>query len=391
MQWEVISGGVLGVLRDGVPDNTFDAVLCDPPYGIKFMSHKWDVSVPSAETWAEILRVLKPGGHALAFGGTRTYHHLVMAMENGGFEIRDQLAWIYGQGMPKSLNVSKAIDKKAGAVRPVTGTRTLRGTAALSTKEKGGTYSVGGGGKGRKVEVAVTGNATEDAKLWDGYGTALKPSLEPICLARKPLDGNVAENCLTHGCGALNIGGTKMPRDPSDASRWSKTGSKAGKNLAMSGDNYARDPKPDTDARWPANVIFDEEAGAALDEQAGERPSGARASGVRKGMGFHGANGDGGPAIVGSTGGASRFFYQAKVSPTERGDSKHPTMKPVALTTYLAKLLLPPSGGRLLVPFSGVGSEMLGALLAGWQEVLGIELDPNFAQFSRERLAKCIT
>lgn len=388
-------GDVLEQLS-ALEDCTFDAVLSDPPYGLKFMAsrNKWDHSVPSSEVWAEILRVLRPGGHVLSFGGTRTYHRMVCAIEDGGLEVRDQLAWIYGSGMPKGANVSKAIDKSAGAQRKVIGSRILQGTAALTTKERGGTHSVAISGKGRSVEVPITAPATEMAKAWDDFGTNLKPALEPICLARRPLEGKVHENVLKWGCGALAIGATRIGESGATMKASGPTGEK--RSVYGSGINgkceIARLPM----GRWPANVIMDEEAGAALDAAVGNRPGmsggGSHKPGYKGGM-FGGI--DSPNTARGDQGGPSRFFYSAKVSPSERNAglekvNNHSCLKPIALTTHLAKLLLPPNTGRprrILVPYSGTGSEMIGALLAGWDEVVGIEMSLEYAEMARDRIA----
>ena len=398
---KILHGDVIESLR-GAADNSFDACLCDPPYGL-FMSKKWDYDVPSTELWSEVFRVLKPGAPLIAFGGTRTYHRMVVRIEDAGFEIRDCLAWMYGSGFPKSLNVSKAIDAAAGADRPVIGSRILTGSAAMSTAEKGGTYASNTSSAGRSKTVDVTGPATDLSKQWDGYGTALKPAFEPAVLARKPLDGTVANNVANWGCGALAIDACRIGRAEGDTSGWAVTGAKASDNVAMSGANYDRDPKPDASGRWPANVMLDEGAAAAMDAQSGNRPGmsggGVHKKGYQGGM-FGGI--DGNPSHArNDQGGASRFYYCAKVSKAEReagcealGDSDgkgrnpHPTLKPLALTRWLASLIKPPTGdATLLVPFSGAGSEMIGAMQAGWPSVVGIERDAEYVAIAEDRIA----
>src|ERR1700683_3430759 len=200
-QFAVVHSGVLDFLKTQ-PSDSFDALLCDPPYGLAFMGKRWDYDVPSVELWRECCRVLKPGAPLLSFGGSRTYHRIAVAIEDAGFEIRDSLCWLYGKGFPKSQNVSKALDASVGAGRPVTGQTTLKGNAAVSLKDKGGTYGVQVGTVAPKV-VNVTGPATDAAKQWDGYGTALKPGWEPVILARKPLIGTMVENVTAHGVGAI--------------------------------------------------------------------------------------------------------------------------------------------------------------------------------------------
>jgi len=224
----IACGDVLENLRE-LPDNSFDGLLCDPPYGFRFMNKKWDYDVPRREVWAECLRVLKPGAALLSFGGARTFHRIATAIEDAGFELRDCLCWLYGKGFPKSLNVGLALDKAAGAERPIIGERTLTGNAAISTAEKGGTFGVQVGSIPAKV-VNVTGPATALAQQWDGYGTALKPGWEPIILARKPLDGTVAANVTRWGTGALAIDACRLERAEGDESGWSKTGSGASEN-----------------------------------------------------------------------------------------------------------------------------------------------------------------
>lgn len=419
---------VLASLRS-LPDNSFDALLCDPPYGFRFMNKRWDYDVPSVEVWREALRVLKPGAALLSFGGARTFHRIAIGIEDAGFELRDCLCWLYAKGFPKSLNVGLAIDNAAGAKRPKIGTRKLTGNAAVSTREKGGTYGVQVGTVPAK-EIDVTGPATELAALWDGYGTALKPAWEPIILARKPLDGTVANNVAKWGTGALAIDACRIERDPDDVSGYSKALPPPGPNVAMSGANYPRDPKPDAEGRWPANVALDEEAGRILDDEVGERPS-------RKSVTRYGGGNQGGPVFRGrsgrarpdagydESGGPSRFFFSAKVSTKERefgcdalpkrsagettdredgsdglnspragagltsgARNHHPTLKPLALTRWLASLIKPPTDGAvLLVPYAGAGSEMIGALQAGWPVVFGIEAENDYVEIAQARIA----
>jgi len=344
---------------------SFDAVLCDPPYGLEFMGKDWDHGVPSLRCWSAVLRVLKPGAMLLAFGGTRTHHRLMCAIEDAGFEIRDCLMWIYGSGFPKSHDISKAIDKAAGAKREVVGLSTAsanRSRTTFQAEEKTHGYS-----KHPEGERVVSAPSTDAAKQWNGWGTALKPGYEPVILAMKPLDGTFAQNALEHGVAGLNVDGCRVNSEPRS------TGTK--KPHAESGvhGRYGRDKRTDRqqqyDAnkpqrRWPANVILDEDAGEQLDEQSG---------------------------IGASSGGPSRFFYCAKASPQERGEGNtHPTVKPLQLCEYLARLLLPPKRDtprRLVVPFSGSGSEMIGALTAGWDQVVGIELSPEYCDIAGTRTA----
>lgn len=320
MVHSILCGDNREVLR-GYSENYFDAVVTDPPYGLDFMGKEWDRGVPGVAFWEGILRVAKPGSYLVAFGGTRSWHRLAVAIEDAGWEIRDTLAWLYGQGFPKSLDVSKALDAEAGVERPIVGTKTV---TRILNPEDVRVFNYATGLKGRGGEIPVTGPATEAAKIWEGWGTALKPAFEPIILARKPLIGTVAKNILSHGTGALNIDGSRI-------------GSEGG------------------EGRWPANVLLDQEAAGILD-------------------GFEGA---------------SRFFYVAKATRSERtrGGSvhnPHPTVKPLALMRWLVKLVTPPKG-KVLDPFCGSGSTILGAEAEGF-EGIGIEIDPDSVRVAKERL-----
>ena len=342
MKTQVINGNSLEVLK-GMADNSIDSIVTDPPYGLSnhkpheiasiienwvhgrdcdpggkgFMGKDWDKFVPGPEIWKECLRVLKPGGHALIFAGSRTVDLMGLSVRLAGFEIRDQMQWIYASGFPKSLNVSKAIDKSAGAERDVVGpgkwnARKPNGSAGLTSC---------GLGSSTNSDHQETAPATDAEKQWDGWGTALKPAHEPIIVARKPFKGTVANNVQTHGTGGINIDGcrvgtgnekTKAPTRRGGSKAWFTT---SGKNLG--GD--------DTKGRWPANVIFDESAGAMLDEQSGERKSsggGGRSTGIRGGAGAIWGSAkighDGSAAQYHGTGGASRFFYCPKASKAER-------------------------------------------------------------------------
>lgn len=403
-------GDILDVLRT-CPDSFFDAVFCDPPYGLSasgkaqtrdqvvsgkgFMGAAWDCALPSPEDWREMYRVLKPGAPLLAFGGTRTWHRLAVTIEDAGFEIRDTLVYLYGSGMPKSQSADKALDKAAGATREVVGTRTLSGSAALSTKEKGGTYAANTTAVGRSVEVPITVPATDLAKQWKGYGTALKPAWEPCILARKPLDGTMVHNINEHGVGPINIDGCRVGDKGGTAKGTFPKG--ATKNTYGNGINGACEIVQLDAGRWPANVILDEEAAQALDEAVGDRPSTltgkADPSKRHDNPGDNGGAssfGGGNSAVYADGGGPSRFFYTAKANKRERGEGNdHPTLKPLALCEYFAKLILPPNPeARLLVPFSGSGSEMIGALLAGWQHVCGIEGEAKYVEIAKKRLAE---
>jgi DNA modification methylase len=458
--WKVLEGDCLDVMR-GMEDNSVDSIVTDPPYGLSFMGKKWDYDVPSVEIWAECLRVLKPGGHLLAFAGTRTQHRMAVRIEDAGFEIRDMIAWVYGSGFPKSLDVSKAIDKNNGEVGRLwkfTAYMRTTGLTAKQLNEATGTFMgshyltdkaqpaiptpelwqvirplsgdvpgwvdelvariaaerevvgrsengiAGGTGKhagqsdayGFDAEFDITTPATPAAQQWEGWGTALKPALEPITVARKPLEGTVAENVLRHGTGAINVDGCRVgANDGENRARPPRTpntilGGGKGTNLTSSEHNDA--------GRWPANLIH-----------------------------------DGSDEVVGLLGEAARFFYCAKASKADRDDgckgleervaavgnvdessgrdstkpgnqygkgsrnrvefglpptiprrNHHPTVKPTDLMRYLCRLVTPP-GGLVLDPFTGSGSTGRGAVLEGFS-FIGIEMDPEFVAIAKARI-----
>lgn len=367
--------------------NMFDSIVTDPPYELGFMGKGWDATgiAYDVNLWRECLRVLKPGGHLLAFGGTRTSHRMVCAIEDAGFEIRDSLMWIYGSGFPKSLDVSKAIDKAAGADRKIVG---VDESKLRPNRDKHLIRGLSGGGGKLKADngATITAPATDAAKEWEGWGTALKPAHEPICMARKPLVGTVAQNVLEHGTGAVNIDRCRIDVDPRDVnirdssdhvrttgSIWSNAKG-AQKNLGDKG-------------RWPANVILDEEAGAMLDAQSGTLTSGKMRAGTERASSECYSGGFPGVATLadtpGDSGGASRFFYCPKVGPKERGGSTHPTMKPVALMRWLVRLVTP-KGGHVLDPFGGSGTTALACEAEGLLWTL-IEREAEYVEIIRGR------
>jgi site-specific DNA-methyltransferase (adenine-specific) len=440
MTYKILKGNSLDLLPT-LADNSIDAIVTDPPYGLGnpdpdyiikaiqqwasgdrshipegkgFMGKSWDSFVPPPAIWDECLRVLKPGGHLLAFAGTRTYDLMGISIRMAGFEIRDSIGWVYGSGFPKSLDVGKAIDKAAGAEREVLTevVSDLFGDQEVKQERKTGI----GTGKG-STAIMGDGNrdltlpATPEAKQWQGWGTALKPALEPIVVARKPLgEKTVAANVLTHGTGGLNIDasriageswGTRPPESPRDVyqGQW--------------------EPKPseaNTQGRWPANLILDEYTADLLDEQTSNlKGATSRTTHPDRGP-FSTGVGDLVPdPVYGDSGGASRFFYVAKASKRDRnegleeleekqavgggggigdylddvnsasgkfGSEKapaknfHPTVKPTALMQYLVKLVTPP-GGTVLDPFTGSGSTGKGAILEGF-DFIGIELTEDY-------------
>jgi site-specific DNA-methyltransferase (adenine-specific) len=368
-------------------DNSIDSIVTDPPYELGFMGKKWDSTgiAYNVDVWRECLRVLKPGGHLLAFGGTRTYHRMACAIEDAGFEIRDQMQWIYGSGFPKSHNISKAIDKKFGAKREVI--KTVKGMGKQNPEWNGTA-------KGRKEnyykpEYQLTASATPEAKQWDGWGTALKPAHEPIVLARKPIsEKTIAENVLKWGTGGLNIDGCRIPTED-DLGRLNKSSATWGTYGNGPSSQYG---KPvEEQGRFPANVILDEEAGKLLDEQSGILKSGAlkpyqenhqNASSYKMNRYKTFAQ----PA---NEGGASRFFYCAKASKKERGEgNNHPTVKPVSLIKYLVTLVTPPDG-VCLDPFIGSGTTAIACISTNCNYI-GFELDKHYCEIANERIRKAL-
>ena len=406
-------GDCLDVLAT-LPDASVDAVVTDPPYSLGFMGREWDThrSAVAFQQWceqwaAQCLRVLKPGGHLLAFGGSRTHHRLTSGVEDAGFEIRDCITWHFASGFPKSLDVSKAIDRAAGAEREVVGFTGLHRAGVPSENVKSLQVD-----QAPRSPSPVTAPATDAARQWAGWGTALKPATEFIVVARKPLAGTVAANVQTWGTGALNIdAGRVTALTPEEVARSGRS-----TNGSVYGDfnsvDWKRDGKPHP-GRWPANVIFDATQAARLDEQSGERGGGTGQS--TRGGGDSGdwnptdraesagqtIRGDGRHIGYGDTGGASRFFFVAKADASERpsyrrldcecegpqpetipqtrklGDTcpvcgagtkrvSHPTVKPLDLMRQLARLVTPP-GGTVLEPFPGSGTTVEACLLEGFR------------------------
>ena len=386
MRLEIYQGDCIEVLKT-IADESIDAVVCDPPYGLGkppplpdvlgawlvgeryhargggFMQAKWDAFVPGPEVWRECLRVLKPGGHLLAFFGTRTYHLGATAVELAGFEVRDLIAWLYGQGFPKSSNIGKAIDKAAGATRPDAGPNPR---AAQQTPKRGTTAL----GDFQGAPERLTAPATPEAAQWEGWGTALKPALEPLVFARKPFRGVTYRQVLATGTGAINIDGCRI------------------------GDTDLVFDKPV--GRWPANVALDEEAAVMLDAQSGPvRGQIATASNSGK---MHKSVAMGAKRTVTynpeprkDSGGASRFYYCAKANKRERqagaGDltTRHTTVKPIGLMRWLVRLVTPP-GGTVLDPFAGSGTTGLAAQAEGFGAVL-IEREPEYFELAQTRNA----
>ncbi|HET7675672.1 MAG TPA: DNA methyltransferase [Gammaproteobacteria bacterium] len=442
-------------------DNSIDAVVCDPPYGLGkppdmskvlrawldgeahkadgggFMGQAWDSFVPGPEVWRECLRVLKPGGHLLAFFGSRTYDLGTLAIRLAGFEIRDQIMWLYGSGFPKSLNVGKAIDAKLsqGGSRPEDIRRAAMGEDYAPSGRGRANYGNGGGSK---MNGAVGEVSAEAARQWAGYGTALKPAHEPIAVARKPLAGNVAENVLAHGVGGLNIDGCRIPIDEQLPGYKTHGNGQVGSGGVYEG-GYRNEPNvidtPHHDSarhnalgRWPANVCHDgsDEVLAAFPDAKGQQGA---LTGQESSSKTSACYGDFKERRVfpmrGDAGSAARFFYCGKATKAERdaglagapkrplaysnqaraeaargnaveakeGEfnvarlraNNHPTVKPVALMRWLVRLVTPP-GGTVLDPYLGSGSTGIASALEGF-EFIGIEREAEYIDIARARIA----
>lgn len=390
-------------------DDSVDSLVTDPPAGISFMGKEWDGDKGGRKEWIawmsevmrECLRVMKPGAHGLVWAIPRTSHWTATALEDAGFEVRDVVTHLFGQGFPKSLDISKAIDKAAGAEREV-----IAKCGSDGVKRKPRSMNPGGG----KVQAvqSVTAPSTELAKKWQGWGTALKPASEHWILVRKPCsEKTVAANTLKHGTGGINIDGSRIETD------WSTDPTRRGwqgRNLSHDDgsapfvDHNKELSQPNPLGRFPANLVLShsehctddqcdiECAIKALDEQSGylhgSGNKNLRDGGVDNGMFGNGIKRP--PRVFGICdrvgGGASRFFYCAKISKGERGEgNKHPTVKPQKLMRYLIKLVTPP-GGTVLDPFAGSGSTGVAAVSEGFR-FLGIEREKEYAAIAEKRTA----
>ena len=368
---ELHHGNCLDILRT-MPDCSIDAVVTDPPYGLSFMGKRWDYDVPSTEIWAECLRVLKPGGYLLAFAGTRTQHRMAVRIEDAGFEIRDMLAWMYGSGFPKSHNVSCSIDKKAGHGN--------RGRAIPTAS----TYQASDIDQVNKLTSNPVGPyeaKTDEAQQWIGWGTALKPAMEPITMARKPFKATVAHNVQEWGTGAINIDGCRIGEE--EIKTCAKVKGKSFNSLApISGFNGCEESTHL--GRWPTNVLH-----------------------------------DGSAEILQGMGEAARFFYTPKACKDDRDDgcelmekrwkagysytdtqgnaadgmfkdretlkhNFHPTVKPTDLMRYLCRMVTS-TGGIVLDPFTGSGSTGRGAVLEGFR-FIGCEMDADYIEIAKARI-----
>ena len=396
-----------------VADASIDAIITDPPYELGFMGKAWDSTgiAYNVQLWRECLRVLKPGGHLLAFSGSRTYHRMAVAIEDAGFEIRDQIMWVYGSGFPKSLDVSKAIEKAAGTEREVIGPRRQRANSEKSNIKMNASVN--------EIEY-ITAPATDAAKQWQGWGTALKPAHEPIVLARKPLDGTVANNVLQHGTGALNIDACRVATDDAFGG-----GAKATSGFVKGYENDGWTPGSSL-GRWPANLIHD-----GSDEVLQLFPDTAGSWGVRTQRPNRSPFVSGNEELESTNqrsdgGSAARFFYCAKANKRDRNEglehmpsvsaaemvdriegsagmnspragagrtsgaiNNHPTVKPTDLMRYLSRLITPP-GGTIIDPFTGSGSTGKAAILEGFN-FIGIELDPDYIKIAEARIDHAYT
>ena len=346
-------------------DESVASIVTDPPYELGFMGKKWDNSgiAYDVQLWTECLRVLKPGGHLLAFGGTRTYHRMASAIEDAGFEIRDSIHWLYGSGFPKSHDVSKGIDKAAGAEREV--------VSSVYRGDRAGT-SAGIMGKPVPRVDTVTAPHTDAAKQWAGWGTALKPAHEPIVVARKPLVGTVAANVQQHGTGALNIDGARIGDGQITINTFDNGAKPFGGAV---GEPYT---SRQSAGRWPANVITD----GSIDAEWVRYFYSAKASKAERNAGL-----DALPEMQRLTLSGGEWIGPSgeAVNRPKPQQNTHPTVKPLALMRYLVRLVTPP-GGTVLEPFAGSGTTLVAAILEGF-DAIGFELTDDYLPIIEGRIA----
>jgi len=429
---KLLLGDCLDKLKE-LDDNSVDSIVTDPPYGLSapknsgksskggFMGKAWDYDVPSQEVWEECMRVLKPGGHLLAFAGSRTYHRMAVRIEDAGFEIRDQIMWVYGSGFPKSMNIGKGVDKKLGNERELV-ERPKSEQRPNADKNRDKNKDVGGFAMSDNKYKSV-GNSE-----WEGWGTALKPAHEPIVMARKPLIGTVVDNVLEWGTGGINIDESRIESEDLGI-RKRNASSEFGQNSGWNNHKNIDTFYDGTKGRFPANIIFDEEAGKLLDEQSGiSKSTGGTNDIVVESKFGQVSNRPQKPFNFGDVGGASRFFYCPKTSKTDRneglehlegkqvgtlnanssdlenyggsslgvsslkGDLKppqpkqnfHPTVKPTDLMLYLIRLVTP-KGGTTLDPFMGSGSTGKAAVRGGF-DFVGIEREKEYFEIAEARI-----
>lgn len=418
------------MIKEGV---LLDSIVCDPPYHLQsivkrfsktsvdddtqtsqnasshamgrlskgFMGKEWDGGDIAfrVETWKLMYELLKPGGHLIAFSGTRTYHRMACAIEDSGFEIRDQLGWMYGTGFPKSQNISKFIDKSKGLEREVIGVKPGH-EEFVNRKTKGDTVFKDGmegfdrpwmHDERKELYHMETASNSEEAKQWDGWGTALKPAWEPIVLARKPLsEDTIVDNILKHGVGGLNIDGCRVHLD-GDKKQYT-AGNRTEKWGVMEGGcSYEKGTGAvyTETGRWPANIIHDgsDEVISAFPKSKGQLGK-AKNGGKKNGevFGDFKENVTYNPEPRGDSGSAARFFYSAKATKEDRASSKHPTVKPVSLMRHLCKLVTPP-GGIVMDPFAGSGTTLQAAIEEGFYPI-GIEREKEYFDDITNRLNK---
>ncbi|CAB4166231.1 AdoMet_MTases domain containing protein [uncultured Caudovirales phage] len=399
MKYQILHGDNRDTLKT-LPDNSIDAIVTDPPYGIDFLGKAWDANTGALETYQQCLRVLKPGGHILAFSAARTYHHLAVTLEAAGFEIRDQIMWIYSSGFPKSQDVGKSIERAQGKRKKL--------------PSDNGSAIVGMGTQcskcGKKENGSNQYKCSEDPcplkevlkpadNEWAGWGTALKPAHEPIALARKPMKLSIAKNCQTHGVGALNIDACRIPIEGADtrnggADGWDRVEFGEAEPNKSDGQGYV----PNDLGRFPSNVIgeiplyqkyfycpkvsraerhvgFDPNSqGNIIDSEVfGKTPVCLDCGKTRNGSTKHDKCD---PANIG--------FQERRTQRSTEVGNNHPTVKPIELMKYLIKLVTPP-GGVVLDPFNGSGSTGCAAVELGY-EYIGCELDANYVDIATRRI-----
>lgn len=372
--FEIFHGDAREVLAD-LPENSVDSIVTDPPYEIGFMGKKWDSTgiAYDPEFWAQCLRVLKPGGHLLSFGACRTSHRITCAIEDSGFEIRDVLQWLFGSGFPKSKNISAAIDKSAGHPN--------RGQAIPTASRFQNATDI----SLKANRVPPYEAKTEEAKVWEGWGSGLKPAYEPITMARKPFKGTMVNNVLEHGVGGLNINDCRVPREIGDRTEYGRDSDLPDTGRVALGARKTTPYHPNEQGRWPANILVDENYQAALGEK-GRYFYCSKASRKEREAGCGHLPGKSGAAAVerkeGSPGsksgaaGAGRTAKQVK--------NYHPTVKPISLMRWLCRLITPP-GGLILDPFTGSGTTGIAAVLEGF-EFLGIEQSAEYIDIATARI-----
>ena len=432
MKYQILNGDNRHVLKT-IESNSIDSIVTDPPYGIDFLGKDWDANTGVLETYQECLRVLKPGGHILAFSAARTYHHLAVTLEQAGFEIRDQIMWIYSSGFPKSQDVGKSIQRSLGVKETITLEEYEQDKAYSSNMTKG--KSIHGSSKDPSNDSGYSEKITvcsdPEAKQWEGWGTSLKPAHEPICLARKPSKLSIAKNVQRWGTGALNIDATRVPyldvKDMESAGlNWNKTGYETGgPRFIGSGEENKKVDKPaekkdniNEQGRFPSNVIGEIADGyqkyfycpkvsraerhighemppamfgnvqGCYDPETGERF--AVGFDNRANIATEDKKGNGIDRVC-ETCGVSILKPQDCHCPTKswvrpiKSGNNHPTVKPVELMKYLIKLVTP-SNGKVLDPFNGSGSTGMAAVELGY-EYIGIEQDDSYCEISRKRIA----